>query len=68
MSSGTMSPTSTAVDEPIRKARFSLFHPVNLVFWVLQLLYNLAQLVIIALFKPVRSYRYLLKNLPLTRQ
>jgi hypothetical protein len=60
MSSGNMSPTSTAVEEPVRKARFSLLHPLHLVVWVLQLLYNLAQLVIVAIFKPVspssRSY------------
>jgi len=67
MSSGNMSPTSTAVEEPIRKARFSFLHPVNLVLWVFQLCYNLAQLVIIALFKPVSYYRHVLQNLPLTR-
>ena len=63
MSSGNMSPTSTAVDEPVRKARFSFLHPVNLVVWVFQLCYNLAQLVIIALFKPVGYCRYILQNL-----
>jgi hypothetical protein len=50
MSSGNMSPTSTAYGEPIRKARFYLVNPL---VCVLQMLYNLAQIVIIALFKPV---------------
>ena len=68
MSSGNMSPTSTVVDEPVRKAHFSFLHPMNLVVWVFQLCYNLAQLVIIALFKPVSYCRHLPQNLRLTRQ
>ena len=56
MSSRNMSPTFTAFDEAVCKARFSLLLPVNLLVWVLQMLYNLAQMVIIALFKPVSYY------------
>ena len=52
MSSGNMSPASTALDEPVRNARISLLHPL---VWVLQMLYNLAQMVVIVLFKPVSS-------------
>ena len=50
---------STAFDEPVREA---LIHPMNLLVWVLQMLYNLAQTVIIALFKPVSYYGHLLKT------
>jgi len=68
MSSRNMSPTSTAFDEPLRKAGVALLNPVNLLVRVLQLLYNLVQIAIIVLFKPVGYYRYLVKNLPLTHR
>jgi hypothetical protein len=56
MSSGNMSPTSTAVDEPVRKARFSLPPSSERRRLGLAAALQPGPTVIIALFKPVRYY------------